>query len=687
MQDLLVEVGFEELPARFIDDAVQQLEETITKQLKQERLHFSDVKTYSTPRRLAVLIHDLSEEQPDLVEEIKGPPRQIAYDAEGNLTKAGTGFARSQGVSQDEIEIRQVQGGEYLFARKHVVGQETYTLLPTIILDAIRGLSFPKNMRWGSYESRFARPLRWIVALFGAKVIPVTIEAVQSDRYTYGHRQLSPGPIAIQSPRDYKEVLENNYVMPDSGERKQIIWEQIQALASKHGGKVQLDEGLLQEVTNLVEFPTAFCGSFQKDYLDVPSEVLITSMKEHQRYFPVVDSEDNLMPLFIGVRNGADNHLDNVIKGNEKVLTARLADAKFFYDEDCRTSLDENVEKLKWVVFQDGLGTMYQKVLRIERLSGLLAEKLGYTPKLDSISRTARLAKADLVSQMVYEFPELQGIMGEKYALLAGESEGVAKGIGEHYKPRFADDSLPTTVEGTVVGIADKLDTLVGYFALGRIPTGSQDPFALRRQAQGIVQMLVGGDYSISLREMISLAASGYEEVCLDIEHENALVQFFLARLRVFLLEKGHEYDIIDAVLASNDDRVPDLVKKVEELTKFRRTDDFTNLITAYERMSNLAAKSEQISLEPNKFSAADKAFSEAVAELEKNTLHHLEGKDYRRVLLNFAEFRKHVDSFFTDVMVMDQDPAVRQNRLSLLLKTVQLYQMYADFRVIVVNV
>ena len=551
MQDLLVEVGFEELPARFIDDAVHQLQRAITEQLQQERLQFSDVSIYSTPRRLAVLIHNLSEDQPDRVEEIKGPPKRIAYDAEGNLTKAGIGFARSQGVSIDDIEIRQMQGGEYLFVEKQVAGQKTAMLLPSILSQAIEGLSFPKNMRWGSYESRFARPLRWILALFGTEVVPVVIEAVQSSNVTYAHRQLSPGPITVQKPAAYADALRNNYVMPDPHERKQVIWAQVQKLAADHGGQVQLDEGLLQEVTNLVEFPTVFCGSFRKDYLEVPSEVLITSMKEHQKYFPLLDSEGHLLPRFIGVRNGADNHLENVIKGNEKVLAARLADAKFFYDEDCRSPLEENVEKLRRVVFQDGLGTMYDKVLRMERLSSLLAEKLGYTDKIDSISRTAHLAKADLVSQMVYEFPELQGVMGEKYALVGGESAMVAKGIREHYQPRFANDSLPTTIEGTVVGIADKLDTLVGYFALGRIPTGSQDPFALRRQAQGIVQMLAAGGYSISLRDMISLAKSGYEEVSLSPENETALVDFLLARLRVYLLDQEHEYDTIDAVLAS----------------------------------------------------------------------------------------------------------------------------------------
>lgn len=686
MQDFLLELGFEELPARFVAGALQQLSETLLKKLAQERLSHGEVLTFSTPRRLAVLIKHLQVEQKDLVEEIKGPPRNVAQDQEGNLTKAGQGFLRSQGVDESAVTIRQFQGADYLFVKKNVQGQKTSALLKPILEDIIVNLSFPKNMRWGDCELRYARPLRWIIALFGSDVIRVKVGSVQAGQTTFGHRQLSSGSITITSPTDYCEALKDHYVLANSTERRDLIWEQISRLAHNQNAVVQADQRLLDEVSNLVEYPTAFHGRFSPDYLGVPAEVLITSMKEHQRYFPLHDLSGNLLPQFIGVRNGADNHLDTVVRGNEKVLEARLSDAKFFYDEDLQTSLDKNLEKLQRVVFQDGLGTMGDKVQRVEFLAAELLEKLGHTERKEAVLRTAHLAKADLVSQMVYEFPELQGVMGEKYALAQGEDPSVAAGIREHYKPRFSGDSIPNTVEGTVVSLADKIDTLAGYFALGRIPTGSQDPFALRRQAQAIVQILLQKDYDLPIKAVIALAGKGYADIHLSAEHAQALLEFFLARLRVLLLDQGYAYDVIDAVMASGDDRIPSLLGKIRALTELRTTEFYGDLITGFERVANLAAKGQNENLVPSSFGPSDKGFHQALVELDGLCQPLIRDGDYQGVLHNLAAFRTSVDRFFAEVMIMDADPVVRSNRLALLHKALGLYILCGDLRLIVVN-
>jgi len=686
MRDLLLELGFEELPARFIQGALQQLAEAITTGLQQERLSFGQVQTFSTPRRLAVLVEELQEQQEDLIEEIKGPPLSIARDEQGQLTKAGLGFLRSQKAEEKDIIIKSFQGADYLYVRKEVRGQKTSALLKPLLEEIIANLSFPKNMRWGDYDLRYARPLRWIVALYGREVIPLEVGPLKAGSISWGHRQLSSGPVVIAEPKAYLAALKEHYVFADAQERRAAIWQQIQELARGQDAQVQQDERLLAEVVNLVEYPTAFKGEFSPEFLAVPAEVLITSMKEHQRYFPLHDAQGNLQASFIGVRNGADNHLDLVIKGNEKVLAARLADAKFFYDEDLKVNLEDHLPRLERVVFQEKLGTMGDKVRRLEKLTATLAELLGHREHLQTALRTARLAKCDLVTQMVYEFPELQGIMGEKYALAQGEEPAVAAGIREHYMPRFAGDDLPATVEGTLVSLADKLDTLVGYFALGRIPTGSQDPFALRRQAQGVVQMLRRGGYSIPLRELIAAAEQGYTEHSLGEEKTRALVEFLLARLRVILLEQGYSYDTIDAVLAAGDERIYSLERKVEALSAFRGDVLFADLITGFERVANLAAKGAGAELEPSALQPADAAFRQALQAAAEDCRSLVDQGDYQGLLRRLAELRGPIDRFFDEVLIMDQDPTVRGNRLALLNQALGLYRLCGDLHLVVVN-
>jgi glycyl-tRNA synthetase beta chain len=655
--------------------------------LEKERLAHGEVSLYGTPRRLAVLIKDLQLQQEDQVLEVKGPPKNIAYDTEGQLTKAGQGFLRSQGVEADAVFIKEFQGADYVYIKKEVKGKQTSALIKPLLEDIIANLHFPKNMRWGDYDLRFARPLRWIVCLLGEEVIPLEVGPVRADRITFGHRQLSQGPIVVSKPADYLPSLKDGYVLADMTERKELIRRQIVELAKEKNAVVTEDGDLLDEVLNLVEYPTAFCGRFAEEYLELPSEVLEMTMKSHQRYFPLEDGDGGLLPGFIGIRNGADNHLETVIAGNEKVLSARLADARFFYDEDQNTPLADNVAKLENVVFQEGLGSMGDKVARIEAISAGLTRLLGFSQHTEAILRTAKLSKADLVTQMVNEFPELQGVMGEKYALLQGEEPDVAVGIREHYLPRFAGDDLPQTPAGIVVSLADKFDTLVGYFALGKIPTGSQDPFALRRQAQGVVQILLNGQ-CLALGSVIDLVGAEYAKfgVQLSEEAKMELLEFFRARLRVLLLDQGYAYDLVDAVLASGEDRLSELQKRVKSLAEFRVTPQFDNLITGFDRVENLARKAEGTELNQAVMQAADQEFYQAMTEIKGRCEAKMAEGDYSGYLRALADFRAPIDRFFTDVMIMDEDLQIRSNRLALLQAALALYAAYGDFKQIVVN-
>lgn len=687
MQDFLLELGFEELPARFVQSTLNALSQTIQAGLEKERLAHGEVSLYGTPRRLAVLIKDLQLQQEDQVLEVKGPPKNIAYDTEGQLTKAGQGFLRSQGVEADAVFIKEFQGADYVYIKKEVKGKQTSALIKPLLEDIIANLHFPKNMRWGDYDLRFARPLRWIVCLLGEEVIPLEVGPVRADRITFGHRQLSQGPIVVSKPADYLPSLKDGYVLADMTERKELIRRQIVELAKEKNAVVTEDGDLLDEVLNLVEYPTAFCGRFAEEYLELPSEVLEMTMKSHQRYFPLEDGDGGLLPGFIGIRNGADNHLETVIAGNEKVLSARLADARFFYDEDQNTPLADNVAKLENVVFQEGLGSMGDKMARIEAISAGLTRLLGFSQHTEAILRTAKLSKADLVTQMVNEFPELQGVMGEKYALLQGEEPDVAVGIREHYLPRFAGDDLPQTPAGIVVSLADKFDTLVGYFALGKIPTGSQDPFALRRQAQGVVQILLNGQ-CLALGSVIDLVGAEYAKfgVQLSEEAKMELLEFFRARLRVLLLDQGYAYDLVDAVLASGEDRLSELQKRVKSLAEFRVTPQFDNLITGFDRVENLARKAEGTELNQAVMQAADQEFYQAMTEIKGRCEAKMAEGDYSGYLRALADFRAPIDRFFTDVMIMDEDLQIRSNRLALLQAALALYAAYGDFKQIVVN-
>lgn len=687
MKQLLLEIGMEELPAGFIEPALAQLIQLLTKRLSEERIDYTEVEGYSTPRRLAVIIQKIAEKQNDLAEEVKGPAKNIAY-MDGKPTKAALGFARSQGVNAEELVVKKLGDTEYVFANKFVVGEPTKSVLERILPSIITAVSFPKNMRWGNLELRYARPLRWIAALLDDQIINFSVENIKSGRTTYGHRQLAVEPIRVYHVKDYLTNLEAGYVIADHNHRRQLIRNQITDLAKQIDGIVLKDQGLLNEVTHLVEFPTAFVGRFDKQFLTVPQEVLITTMKEHQRYFPVFNKKDQLLPYFIGVRNGTDNHLDLVVSGNEKVLQARLQDAKFFFDEDRKKPLEQYIKRLEAVVFHYGLGSMYDKVMRICRTATTISQLLHKEDEQDVILRTAKLAKADLVTNMVYEFPELQGIIGSKYALLSGEDSAVANGILEHYKPRFSGDELPKSTAGIIVGIADKLDNLVGYFGLGLIPSGSQDPFALRRQALGVVQVLLANDIDVDLSQLITAAFDSYCSRFNNEEQINVeLLDFISGRLRVMLLDKGYRYDTINAVLAQKLTNLSNAQAKVDALDRFRQTDGFSALYTAFERCLKLAAgKEHAASVDQDFFTAADKSFFDAIADAKAELPMLLDAREYTSGLYLLAALKKPVDEFFDAVMIMDQDKNIRENRLGLLRQFINLYGKYADFGLIVMD-
>ncbi|WP_252361836.1 glycine--tRNA ligase subunit beta, partial [Paenibacillus terrae] len=505
-KDLLFEIGLEEVPARFIPAAIQQLKERMTAWLDSSRIAHGDVEAYATPRRLAVLVKEVAEKQEDINEEVKGPSRKIALDEAGNWSKAALGFARSQGVDPEQFTFKELGGVEYIYATKSSIGVPTAEVLSEGLLHILHAMTFPKFMRWASYDFKFVRPIRWLIALFGKDIVNLEIAGVRSGNVSRGHRFLGQDTV-VESPADYVEALRKQHVIVDIAERQSIIVKQIEALAAEKDWTIAVKDDLLEEVLYLVETPTVLFGGFDPSFLNIPKDVLITSMREHQRYFPVLDHAGELLPYFVTVRNGGSQSLDVIAKGNEKVLRARLSDAKFFYEEDQRLEIKDALSKLESIVFHEELGSVGDKVRRIRRIADALAEKLRVSPDtLESVSRAADICKFDLVTQMVYEFPELQGVMGEDYARKAGEKEEVARAVFEHYQPRFAGETVPSTNAGAIVSIADKIDTITGCFSIGIIPTGSQDPYALRRQAAGIVQILLDRNLSATLSDVFNIA-------------------------------------------------------------------------------------------------------------------------------------------------------------------------------------
>lgn len=669
-KDLLFEIGLEEMPARFMPPALAQLAELTQKALDEANLAYESVKTYGTPRRLTLIVSALAEQQPDTVLEVKGPAKKAAFDEEGNPSKALQGFCRSQGVTADDLVEQELKGVIYMYAKKEQKGQATAELLPAMLENIVHKLYFPKPMRWAYEEMRFARPIRWMVLLFGADVLPLEMAKVKADRFSRGHRFLGSDHIEIADAAEYMAKMEENFVIVDQKRRREMCWAEIQAAAEKISGVVKPDEELLEEVTYILEYPTGVIGRFDEKFLAIPTELVVTPMREHQRYFPVYDKDGKLLPNFITLRNGNAEHVDVVANGNERVLTARLSDAAFFWQEDCKHPLENNAEKLTHIVFHEKLGTLSQKVERIGKLAAFIGEKLAYpADAMTNTARAAELAKCDLVSHAVFEFTELQGIMGKYYARVFNEAEEVAAAIEEHYLPRFAGDVLPQTKAGIAIALADRLDSLVGFFAQNMIPTGSQDPYALRRQATGVAQIIIQHKLPLSVSELVAFAYANYTvEFAKNLaETQETVASFFAQRLDNILSEAGIGYDVVNAILANDCDRLCESYDKALAIAAFRTEDGFEQLMSGFTRATNLLKDKEvsgavdeallQTAEEKDLFAALQKARAAVDAA----------GDDYKAALAALGAMRPQIDAFFDNVMVMVDDLAVRANRLSLL--------------------
>ena len=697
MEKLLFEIGTEEIPAKFMPGILKQLKELAAAKMQELRIPFEDITVYGTPRRMAFIADGVAETQADVVVEAKGPSVKIAY-VSGAPSKAAQGFARGQGVDVKDLVVRD----NYVYAVKHLAGQPVVELLPGLLMDILTSLSFPKTMRWADYEFRFVRPIRWMVALFGDQIIPVEICGVKSGKFSMGHRFMQQslkaaaesqgllsaalskvgnkvysalagvkGAVEIPSAGDYKKVMYDNFVMVDQDERRALILQQIKDLASQNGGEAEINEDLLEEVNYLVEWPTALCGKFEEKFLSLPKECIITPMREHQRYFPVLDEDGNLLNKFITVRNGGSEHLDIVTHGNERVLRARLSDAEFFFNEDRAIKLEDRLEKLKTVSFQEGLGNMYDKSERLVKMAEMLRFAINTPVDEEELRRCALLCKTDLVTGMLIEFTELQGVMGREYALLDGEKPEVAAGIFEHYLPRFAGDALPATTIGRIVGIGDKLDNICATFSRGLAPTGSQDPYALRRQALGVINILLDANYHISLAKII--AGTLY---LLDIKPEETgklvpqIMEFFKQRLRNLLMDQGIRYDVIDAVFADkrNDDMV-DLAVRCKALAAYVEAGNAEPLVQVSVRVSNLCKKIEkEVAISGALFKdESENKLHEVVAAVSKEIIPEIVLYDYAAVLKAGEKVIEPVNTFFDNVMVMDEDENVKNNRLAML--------------------
>jgi glycyl-tRNA synthetase beta chain len=691
-KDLLFEIGAEEIPANYMPATLKQVRDISEAMLKNNRIAYEDIKTYGTPRRIVLFIKGIAEQQADLEELVKGPSVKAAYDENGNPSKALLGFLKGQKAELGDVFIKELSGVEYVYYKKQERGKPVKEVLKTLLPDILTSISFPKSMKWGNKSFRFARPVRWLVPILGDELIEFDKDGIQCSRYTKGHRVLSQGNIEIKNASEYFDKLRAGFVIADQEERRSLIRRQCEELAREIGGEVLMDEDLLEEIVYLVEYPTALIGGFEAEYLRLPKEVVITPMKEHQRYFPVVDKSGKLMNHFITVRNGDSRFLETVKEGNEKVLKARLADADFFYREDRKESLDNYVEKLKNAVFQETLGTIYDKTQRIAATAEYLAVVSGLSEDgKKNLLRAAHLCKADLVTNMVKEFDELQGIMGKEYALLQGEDKEVAEAIFEHYLPRFAGDCTPETLIGSILSISDKMDTICGCFAIGIQPTGSQDPYALRRQAIGVTAIILDNSVFLGLSDLIetSLKPFALKGILKGDERsiKRDIIEFFRQRFKNVMIDRGFEYDIIDAVINAGFDDIYDSYLKIRELSKWKNRDEFLSILSSFNRVSNLASKAKSPEINESLFTEKAElellhAFGKVNAEFEDC----VNNREYEKALKLMITLKKPIDDFFDSIMVMVEDEGIRNNRLGLLKSIENMMIKIADLSVVVVN-
>ncbi len=680
-KELFLEIGTEEIPAGFLPKAMAEMEALIQRELDNARLSYSEVKTFATPRRLVLCIKGIPSVQPDAETCAMGPAKSIAFGPDGKPTRAAEGFARGQGLDVESLELVATDKGEYVAAVKKESGRPTPDLLTEMLPRLVSGISFRKSMRWGDLDVRFARPVHWLVALFDGIVVPFSFGNIQSGNISRGHRFMANQPFPVRDFAHYLEECERHFVIADPERRKEIIRRETHRVAKAAGGHLLPDEGLLEEVSYLVEYPSAIHGTFSPEFLVVPKEVLITSMRSHQRYFSIVDDAGNLLPGFITVNNTLAEDPSVVVKGNERVLRARLSDARFFYEEDRKVRLESRVESLKGVVYQQKLGTSYEKMERFRTLAEGLADQLKPAVKEKTV-RAAFLCKADLVSGMVGEFPEVQGIMGREYATLQGEDVEVATAIAEHYLPTQAGGDLPTSDTGAFVSIADKLDSICGCFSVGLIPTGSADPYALRRSALGIINIMLDREYRLSLDALVEsslglLTAKLNRPV--DVVKADVL-EFFRGRF-VNLMADRYPSDAVDAATAAGSDLLVDAAGRIAALAAFKGRNDFEPLAVAFKRVCNIVKEGVDAEIDPSLFQdPAEGGLHAAFKEVEAKVAAAVAGREYMAALTEIATLRVPVDLFFDKVMVMAEDERVRTNRLALLTRIARLFGGIADF-------
>ena len=680
---LAFEIGTEEIPAFDLAGAVKQLSTMVPSLLDDAAIPHGAVKIFSSPRRLIVIAEEIPEATEEKNEVFKGPSAKIAFDAEGNPTKAAQGFARGKGVDPSSLVVED----GYVYARTHTPSVNVASLLSSVLNKIIHGLSWPRSQRWGVQSEYFTRPVRWIVALFGNEVIDFTFAGLVAGRTTYGHRFLAPGPFEVADADSLVDVVRSASVIPSEAEREQVIREGVAKAEAETGFTAVLHPKTLVEVINLAEYPTVLVGTFDEEFLKVPEEIIVDAMLVHQRYFPLYDKDGKLTNRFIVVSNGDPACAETIVDGNERVVRARLYDAKFFYDEDLKQPLESYVDHLGEVVFQEKLGTMLDKTNRIQRLADHLAEDAGLAGRdLSDVERAARLCKADLVTSAVVEFTSVQGVMGSYYAAASGETAQVAQAIEQHYRPRFAGDEAPDTVVGKIVAIADKLDTVCGLFAVGQGPTGSSDPFALRRSAIGIVAMLSGKDaVEVSLVAAIDAALASYAQQGIEFDSDAArrdVIEFFITRTKVMMRDAGNSIDAIDAVLSAGIQEPVELINRVSALEAARseQPEVFEDLATAYARANNLCDSKLGTEVNEGLLSEVEQALVRAVGQAESNVASALENNNYAAALSELAALRKPIDLFFENTMVMDEDQALRENRLRLLNSFVAVFANVADF-------
>ena len=663
-KDLLFEIGAEEIPAGFMPNILGQLKQLAETKLNDAHLPFESIETYGTPRRLALIVKGLADASAEISERHKGPSASIAYDADGNATKAAIGFARGKGLDVADLVVED----GYIYAETKTAGVPAKDIVTEMLPQLITGLNFPKSMHWGDLDAKFVRPVRWLVALLDEEVIPVEFATVQSGNVTRGHRFLGADEITIKNATSYVETLKENFVMVDQDARRELISKQLHDMAASKNASIVWDDDLLEEINYLVEWPTALCGGFEESYLALPDAAIITPMKDHQRYFPLVGQDGKLLPMFLTVRNGSDHSIEVVQAGNERVLRARLDDAKFFFNEDRKKPLIDRQDGLTKIVFQEGLGNLADKTERLLKLGRVFGEECGlHEDAAVVLERATELAKTDLTTGMVTEFTELQGVMGKEYALLDGESPEVAEAIFEQYLPRFAGDVLPQTEAGKVLSIIDKVDNIVATFSRGLIPTGSQDPYALRRQTIGILNILLGSEWNISLRpifkasmELLNVAADKQEELLNQVE------EFFTLRLKNIFLDREVPHHVIDLLLSNNELSVADAEGLVNALLA-NRIDENVELVQAYTRMYNLVKDVEYTGVNSDLLKEdAEKALFEAASKASEASLAAWEAGDYAAVVAVPATLVPTINQFFEDVMVMDKDEAIKANRLQL---------------------